>query len=160
SPSRSKTSVCPSGETSTDIHVPSSVSNEILRASARGALMSAATSGFLALSSLGSSAARAAGVRERARSVANAGIHLRIVASIFQRKKTRIVCGGTEGADYLPPPSRLQYASSWAGAGVRRQSDNAGADPGGPPRGGALPAAVPAPARAPAAASPDGGAAG
>src|SRR5215471_4253623 len=44
SPRRSKMRVCPSGETSTDIQVPSLVSNSMERASARGALMSAAGS--------------------------------------------------------------------------------------------------------------------
>src|SRR5690349_16951120 len=98
--------VWPSGETSTDIHVPSLVSKEIERASARGLLMSAATSGFFSLvSSLGGSCARAAGGGERMlrkTSVANVGNHLRIGPPSCadekeskrraEKQKERIIC--------------------------------------------------------------------
>ena len=46
SPSRSKTIVFPSADTSTDTHVPSLTSNATVRPSGRGLLMSAAASGF------------------------------------------------------------------------------------------------------------------
>src|SRR5205809_4489283 len=46
SPRRSKAIALPSGETSTEIHVPSRASNSTTRASGRGALMSAAGSFF------------------------------------------------------------------------------------------------------------------
>src|SRR5215468_3599293 len=52
SPRRSKTSVLPSGDASTDIQVPSVASKAILRASARGLLMSRAMSGFLSFVSV------------------------------------------------------------------------------------------------------------
>src|SRR5262245_55991914 len=69
SPSRSITSVCPSGETSTDIHVPSLTSKPSLRASARAALMSAATSFFAGADAFFASSAaseHAARVKSRA----------------------------------------------------------------------------------------------
>ena len=47
-PEESKTIVLPSGETSSDIHVPSVVSNRTVRPSARGVLIAAATSFGLA----------------------------------------------------------------------------------------------------------------
>src|SRR5512135_1741539 len=65
SPRGSKASVAPSGETSTDIHVPSLVVKAILRASARGLLMSAAGSGFLSVSPVGGSVANASGLAAR-----------------------------------------------------------------------------------------------
>src|SRR6185295_14727844 len=63
SPRRSKTSVLPSGETSTDIHVPSRASNSTTRASGRGVLMSAAGSFFAAGDAAGFGARGAAETR-------------------------------------------------------------------------------------------------
>ena len=83
SPSRSKTSVWPSGDTSTDIQVPSLVSKASLRASVRGLLMSAATSGFFSFAASGAGSLASAGAASvRAESVRKPSSRLRIGSSI------------------------------------------------------------------------------
>src|SRR2546428_12991499 len=63
SPRRSNASVWPSGEPSTDIHVPARASNSTTRASGRGALISAAGSFFAAGEAAGFAARGAADAR-------------------------------------------------------------------------------------------------
>src|SRR6187551_2100840 len=69
--------VFPSGETSTLIHVPSLVSKEIFRASARGVLISAAGSFLFESEDDGSAARRGAAARTAARSRHPADVRMR-----------------------------------------------------------------------------------
>ena len=132
SPSRSKTIVLPSGDTSTDIHVPSLAVNAILRVSARGLLMSAAGSGFLS-SSFGGSAAAAARERARAsprarsarRPKSRSRMRFSLIGCVF-----RAVEASESGGLSVVARGRLS-----TGIGSERQSDGHADADGGHPGG-------------------------